>query len=33
MARDDDADKDDEDGDNDDDDGVDDVNQLITWRS
>ena len=33
MARDDDADKDDEDGDNDNDDGVDDVNQLITWRS
>ena len=33
MARDDDADKDDGDGDNDDDDGVDDVNQLITWRS
>ena len=32
MARDDDADKDDEDGDNDDY-GVDDVNQLITWRS
>ena len=33
MARDDDADKDDEGGNNDDDDGVDDVNQLITWRS
>ena len=33
MARDDDADKDDEDGNNDDDYGVDDMNQLITWRS